>query len=57
MIFNFINCQTREEKYDANILNEAIVYEDIYKQNNRKNCALLPYKGLKEALENYLKTK
>ncbi len=57
---NYINnftAMVNEEKYDANILNDAIVYEDIYKQNNRKNCALLPYKGIKEALEDYLKTK
>lgn len=44
-----------EESYDANLLNEGIVYQDIYKQNNRKTCALLPYKGIKKALEEYTK--
>ncbi len=39
---NMIN----EEEYDASILKEAIVYDEIYKQENRKNCALLPYKAL-----------
>ena len=42
-----------EEEYDKELLNEAIVYEDIYKQNNRKNCALLPYKAILKALEKY----
>ena len=42
-----------EKEYDENILNEAIVYQDIYKQNNRKTCALLPYLGIKKVLDNY----
>ena len=33
--------------------NEAIAFSDIYKQNNRKNCALLPYKGILKAIEEY----
>lgn len=41
-----------EKEYDSNILNEAIVYDGIYKQANRKHCALLPYLGIKKALEN-----
>ena len=40
-----------EKEYDENILNEALVYNEIYKQSNRKHCALLPYFGLKKALE------
>ncbi len=40
-----------EEDYEETILNEAIVYNEIYKQNNRKNCALLPYQGIKKILE------
>lgn len=35
-----------EQKFDANVLEQAIVYEDIYKQPNRKKCALLPWWGL-----------
>lgn len=48
-INNFYN-MCNEEEYDKDLLNEAIVYEDIYKQNNRKSCALLPYDVIIEAL-------
>lgn len=51
-INNFEN-MVNESTYDKDLLNEAIVYEDIYKQSNRKHCALLPYIGIKKALENY----
>ncbi|MFA5408055.1 MAG: SUF system NifU family Fe-S cluster assembly protein [Bacilli bacterium] len=40
-----------EQAYDADILGEMIVYDEIYKQPNRKKCALLPAKGLKKVLE------
>ncbi len=43
-----------EKEYDEELLNEAIVYNDIYKQNNRKHCALLPYIGIKKILEKHL---
>lgn len=49
---NFEN-MINEEEYDKTILNEAIVYSEIYKQGNRKNCALLPYKGIKKILDEY----
>ena len=39
-----------EKEYDSNILEEAIVYDEIYKQPNRKKCALLPWWGIKEGL-------
>jgi nitrogen fixation protein NifU and related proteins len=43
-----------EETYDKNILGEALVYDEIYKQQNRKHCAMLPWNGLKKVLtENY----
>ena len=42
-----------EEEYNENNLNEALAFSDIYKQNNRKNCALLPYKGILKAIEEY----
>lgn len=35
---NMIN----EKEYDEKLLGELIVYDEIYKQPNRKNCALLP---------------
>ena len=53
-INNFDN-MVNEKEYDEEVLNEAIVYNDIYKQNNRKHCALLPYIGIKKILENHLK--
>ena len=34
-------------------LGEAFAYNEIYKQQNRKHCALLPWLGLKKALEKY----
>lgn len=40
-----------EEDYDRESLKEAIVYSEIYKQSNRKHCALLPYIGIKKILE------
>ena len=30
------------EDYDEELLGELNVYNEIYKQPNRKNCALLP---------------
>ncbi len=41
--------------YDKDILKDAIVYSEIYKQNSRKTCAFLPYKGIKEAIAKYQK--
>ena len=39
-----------EQKYDKDILEDAIVYDDIYKQPNRKKCALLPWWGIDKVL-------
>ena len=39
-----------EEDYDEEKIGEAIVYNDISKQPNRKNCALLTWNGIKEIL-------
>lgn len=41
-----------EKEYNADVLEEAIVYSDTYKQPSRKKCALLPYKAIKEYLLN-----
>ena len=51
-INNFIN-MIDEKMYDKDMLNEALVYEDIYKQSSRKTCATLPYRGILKVLENY----
>ena len=40
-----------EKEYDANLLQEAIVYDEIYKQPNRKKCALLPWWGIDKILD------
>lgn len=40
-----------EKEYNEDTLGEAIVYNEIYKQPNRKKCALLPVKGIKKVLE------
>ncbi len=42
-----------EEEYDEKLLNEALVYDEIYKQKSRKTCALLPYITMKKVLEEY----
>lgn len=44
---NMIN----EKPYNKDLLEEANCYDEIYKQPNRKKCALLPYEGLKKILE------
>lgn len=44
-----------EEQYNEIVLNEALAFNDIYKQSNRKNCALLPYRGIIKVLNDYEK--
>ena len=53
LITNYEN-MINEKPYDEKILEDAIVYNEIYKQPNRKKCALLPYEGLKKVLEGEL---
>lgn len=50
-IDNFNN-MINQDDYNKDLLKEACCFSDIYKQNNRKNCALLPYKNLRNYLEN-----
>lgn len=40
-----------EEDYDIDLLGELNVYDEICKQPNRINCALLPAKAIKEMLD------
>lgn len=40
-----------EKESDSDSLGEANVYDEIYKQPNRKKCALLPVRGIKKVLE------
>ncbi len=53
-IENFYN-MIEEQTYDKAILNEALAFDTIYKQANRKTCATLPYKGILDAMEEYEK--
>ncbi len=53
-IANF-EAMLNEKEYDKTLLKEALCYDNLYKQSNRKTCAFLPYKGLKEALDDYKK--
>lgn len=39
-----------EKPYDKEMLEEAIVYDDIHKQPNRKKCALLSWWGIEKLL-------
>ena len=52
IISNYEN-MINENDYDSSVLEELIVYDDIYKQANRKNCALLPIEGIKKILMKY----
>lgn len=46
---NFLN-MLDEKPYDKEMLEEAIVYDDIHKQPNRKKCALLSWWGIEKLL-------
>ena len=39
-----------EQEYDKEILEQAIVYDDIYRQPNRKKCALLSWWGIEKII-------
>ena len=43
---NMIN----EKEYDEEVLGELVVYDEICKQPNRKNCALLPENAIDKML-------
>ena len=49
IIANFNN-MVDEKEYDASILEQANVYDDVYKQPSRKKCALLPWWGMEKAI-------
>ena len=40
-----------EKEYDEDVLGELIVYDEIYKQPNRKTCALLPRNAIVKMLD------
>ncbi len=49
-IHNFYE-MTNGNDYNEELLKEAIVYNDIYKQGNRKTCATLPFRGIEKAIK------
>lgn len=40
-----------EKPYNKDLLKEANCYDEIYKQPNRKMCALIPYYGIKKIID------
>lgn len=44
------NKMINEEEYDENVLEELIVYDEIYKQPSRKRCALIPHDAIKKII-------
>ena len=50
IIENYFN-MIEEAEYDSNLLGEACVYDDIYKQPARKACATLFVRGMNKFLD------
>lgn len=50
-IINNYDNMIEEKEYNKEILKEAIVFDDIYKQPSRKKCATLTWHGLLEELK------
>jgi len=50
-ILNNFENMIDEKEYNEEILQQAIVYDDIYKQPSRKKCALLPWWGIKKIIK------
>ena len=46
---NYFN-MIEEQEYDSQLLGEAIVYDDIYKQPSRKTCATLFARGISNVI-------
>ena len=50
-IYDNYNNMIDEKEYNPNILEQANAYDEIYKQPNRKKCALLPWWGIEKILK------
>ncbi|UKI29468.1 MAG: iron-sulfur cluster assembly scaffold protein [Clostridium sp.] len=48
-IENFDN-MVNEKEYDKENMDEALAFDEIYKQQSRKTCATLPYRALQKLL-------
>ena len=40
-----------EKEYDKDVLEQAIVYDDVHKQPNRRKCVLLPWWGIEKIID------
>ena len=49
---NNMEAMLNDKEYNADILKEAVVYEDT-KNTSRKTCSWLPYEAVKKILNNY----
>lgn len=54
LITNYYN-MIDEKEYNPELLEEANCYDEIYKQQNRKSCATIPWRALEKALAVYEK--
>lgn len=52
IINNYYN-MIEEREYNKALLGELNVYDEIYKQSNRKKCATLPFDTLNKAIKVY----
>ena len=55
---DYINNFTKmlnEEEYENKDFKDAVVFDETYKQANRRTCVTLPYKGIIKAIEDYKK--
>ena len=52
LMHNYYN-MIDEKEYNYDLLGELNVYDEIYKQPNRKKCAIFPFETLKKAIEKY----
>ena len=50
IINNYYN-MIEEKEYDPEVLEQAVVYDDIYLQPNRKKCALISWNGMEKAIK------
>lgn len=49
---NYYN-MIEEKEYDEELLGELNAYSEIYKQPNRKKCAIFPFEVLKKVIKKY----
>lgn len=51
-IDNFTN-MIYEKPYSDEHFEEALAFDETYKQGNRRTCATLPYRAIKKIIDNY----